>query len=164
MTGRLVQVLLLTTVYLLVLASSDWRDAVIGVLLSFMVLAVTASFRKTGDVAPRPMGIRRIVRFFPFAVAVLADVVKGSFSVSLYVLGFRSTDAAGIVRVPYLDRTPQGIVVSGLVMTLSPGTVLVDLDDEQREMIVHAIDASDPEGVISGLQEFYQRHQRQVFP
>ncbi|MGI9252635.1 MAG: Na+/H+ antiporter subunit E, partial [Thermomicrobiales bacterium] len=71
---------------------------------------------------------------------------------------------AGIVRVPYGDRTPQGVVVSGIVMTLAPGTVLVDLDDERQEMIVHAIDASNPDQIIDDLQTFYERRQRKVFP
>ncbi|MFM9105432.1 MAG: Na+/H+ antiporter subunit E, partial [Chloroflexota bacterium] len=89
---------------------------------------------------------------------------KGSVQVAACVAGLRTVGNAGVVRVPYGARTPRGVAVSGVVLTLAPGSVLVDLDDERREMIVHAIDASDPQAVIDGIQAFYERWQRRVFP
>jgi multicomponent K+:H+ antiporter subunit E/multicomponent Na+:H+ antiporter subunit E len=42
--------------------------------------------------------------------------------------------------------------------------VLVDVDWVRRDLVVHVIDASDPDGVRQRLQRFYDRYQRRVFP
>lgn len=160
----LIRVALLTAIYLLVLASHDWRDALTGAALATLLLLGTRIFRKTDRLSSTPITVGRLIAFFPFLAAVVVDIVKGSLDVAAYVAGLRPLRKPGIVRVPYGERTPQGVVVSGIVMTLAPGSVLVDLDEERREMIVHAIDASDPAAVIAGIQEFYERHQRRVFP
>jgi multisubunit Na+/H+ antiporter MnhE subunit len=48
--------------------------------------------------------------------------------------------------------------------TLSPGSVLVDIDWQRRDMLLHVIDASDPDAVRADLERFYDRYQRRVFP
>jgi len=164
MTGFLLRVAGLTSIYLLVLASRDWRDALLGAALSAAMLLVTRTFRRSGRPATGPAPAGRALWFVPFALAALADIVKGSLEVAACIAGLRTVRHAGIVRVPYGGRSPRGVAVSGVVLTLAPGSVLVDLDDERREMIVHAIDASDPQAVIDGIQGFYERWQRRVFP
>jgi multisubunit Na+/H+ antiporter MnhE subunit len=51
-----------------------------------------------------------------------------------------------------------------LVSALSPGTFLVDVDEEDRTMLVHVLDASDPDAVRAEFEAFYRRYQRRVFP
>jgi multisubunit Na+/H+ antiporter MnhE subunit len=162
--GFIVRVALLTVVYLLVLASRDWQDAVVGAALAIPVLAVTHRFRQTDRVSQRQLTIGTMIAFFPFVFAVLVDIVKGSIEVAVCISGIKPIGKPGVVRVPYGERTPLGVVVSSILLTLAPGSVLIDLDDERREMIIHAIDASDPDAVIAGIQQFYERHQRRVFP
>lgn len=164
MSAFILRVALLTAVYMLVLASHEWQDAVVGAVLATLVLAGTRAFRQTDRVSQRSFDLRTLIAFVPFTLAVLVDILKGSAQVAAYVSGIRPLVKPGIVRIPYGERTQQGVVVSGILLTLAPGSVLVDLDDERREMIVHAIDASDPAEVIAGVQEFYERHQRRVFP
>jgi multisubunit Na+/H+ antiporter MnhE subunit len=99
-----------------------------------------------------------------FAAAVAADVAAGTWDVALRVLHLRHLDRPGTVRVPIGARTDRGVAVSALATTLSPGAVLVDVDWERREMLVHVIDASDPAAVCARLERFYDRFQRRVFP
>jgi multicomponent K+:H+ antiporter subunit E/multicomponent Na+:H+ antiporter subunit E len=46
----------------------------------------------------------------------------------------------------------------------SPGEFLVDVDWIERVMLIHVLDASDPEEVRRDHQRFYVRFQRAVFP
>jgi multicomponent K+:H+ antiporter subunit E/multicomponent Na+:H+ antiporter subunit E len=68
------------------------------------------------------------------------------------------------VRVPLGRRSKASTGLSGMVLTLSPGTFLIDVDWEKREMLVHAIDASDPEGMREGYDRLYENIQRHVVP
>jgi len=162
--GLAARLLALTAIYLAVLTSLQPWDAAIGLALAGLMLFATRAFRDESRPERRPFTLRRAAAFVPFALAVAADMARGAWDVAMVVLGLRPPGEAGIVRVPLLDRSEQGVVVSAIALTLSPGSVLLDIDEERRELVIHAIDASDPERVVAGLQEFYQRHQRQVFP
>jgi len=77
-------------------------------------------------------------------------------------LGARSQARPGIVAVPVGERTPRGVAVSALCATLSPGEVLVDVDEER--VLYHVINASDPDAIRERHERFYRRYQRRVFP
>jgi multisubunit Na+/H+ antiporter MnhE subunit len=55
-------------------------------------------------------------------------------------------------------------VVSAFLAAFTPDTLLVGVDEEKRVMLIHAIDAADPDAVRESQQEFYRRYQRRVFP
>jgi multisubunit Na+/H+ antiporter MnhE subunit len=95
---------------------------------------------------------------------VLWDITTGTWEVALVTLHLRPLVKPGIVAVPIENRTPLGVAVSALATTLSPGTFLVDVDWEKRVMLIHAIDASDPDVVREALQHMYRRYQSKVFP
>jgi hypothetical protein len=44
----------------------------------------------------------------------------------------------------------------GYFITLSPGSFLVDVDWDAGEMLVHVIDASDPEAVRRDAEKYYR--------
>lgn len=154
----------LVLVYLLVLASLSPWDVVFGVLLGAVLLRVTRGFGFGGRPAPLPGLFRRLVAFLPFAVVTIRDILRGTWNVALVVLHVRPLRRPGIVAVPIAERTPLGVAVSALVTTLSPGAFLVDVDETDRVMLIHVLDASDPDAVRDEHQTFYRRYQRHVFP
>jgi multisubunit Na+/H+ antiporter MnhE subunit len=68
------------------------------------------------------------------------------------------------VAIPNADRTPSGVIISGYLNTLSPGSVLIHPDPDAETWTIHALDVSDPQAVIENAQEFYERYQRPVWP
>jgi multicomponent Na+:H+ antiporter subunit E len=70
----------------------------------------------------------------------------------------------GVVAIPIGARSPTGVAATALAVTLSPGEVFVDLDAEGEHMLVHVLDAGDPEATRRRYARFYERYQRQVFP
>ncbi len=164
MNRILLSVALLTTIYALVLASIDPWDLALGAALSAVLLWVFRSFL-FGDRPAAPSSLRRrAFAFVPFAAMVVWDIIVGTWNVALVVLHFRSLTHPGIVAIPIENRTPTGVAVSALVDTLSPGSFLVDVDWEWRVMLIHVLDATDPDAVRNKHREFYQRYQRHVFP
>lgn len=83
---------------------------------------------------------------------------------ALFVLHLRPLKSPGIVEVPITGRSASGVAVSALVTTLSPGSVLVDIDWRRRVMLFHVFDANDAHAVYLAEHDFYMRYQRQVFP
>ena len=91
-------------------------------------------------------------------------LVLGSFYPADLAPGLVLSGRSGIVALPIGGRTETGVAVSALVATLSPGEVLVDVDRARGVMLVHVMDAADPEEVRRRHEEFYRRYQQRVFP
>lgn len=154
----------LTAVYAMALASADPWDLGIGAALSVGVLLAFRRFIFPDRELPPRVALQRAVRFPVLAVASAANIVHGTVQVTRVVLGLASARNAGFVQIPKGDRTDTGVVVSGLLDTLSPGSVLVDIDAEARTWTIHALQAEDADAVREDLDDFYERFQRPVWP
>ena len=164
MSRFLIALAALTLIYLLMLASIDPWDVFLGVLLGIVLLGATRNFVFGGRFAPIPGLARRIFAFLPFAAATVWDILRGTWRVALVVLHLRPLRRPGIVAIPIGERTPLGVAVFALVTGLSPGAFLVDVDEVDRTMLIHVLDATDPDVIRDEHEAFYQRFQRHVFP
>lgn len=154
----------LTLVYALALASFDPLDLLFGAVLSAALVFVSGRFVFGDGTGDGPSLPRRIISFFPFALAVFREVVKGTWEVALVTLHLRSLEKPGIVEVPIGERTPAGVAVWAVVTGLPPGSFFVDVDSGRKVVLIHVIDASDPGAFRRQQEEFYRRYQRKVFP
>jgi multicomponent Na+:H+ antiporter subunit E len=159
----------LTFVYALVLASFHPWDLLIGAGISIMLLLSFKwiVFETDSDSEPAvitPSFLSRVAGFVPFCLAVIWDMLVGTWKVALVTLHLRPLKNPGIVVVPIGERTPTGVAVWAVATTLSPGSFFVDVDYRQEVVLIHVIDARDPEAIREQHQDFYHRYQRKVFP
>ncbi len=164
MTGKLLFVAAIAAVYLLTLASFHPWDIAAGILVGATIAIGLRRFVFVGEpLAARDLA-SRAVHLPLYALAVGWEVVRGTWQVALVVAGLQKLRQPGIVAVPIGERSPKGVAVSVLAITLSPGELYVDTDEEQGAMLIHVLDASDPDAVREHFDHFYQRFQRKVFP
>jgi multisubunit Na+/H+ antiporter MnhE subunit len=146
----------LTLIYALALASFAPQDLMVGVLLSVGFVLI---YRKTLFPESLPKGeyVLHILLFMPKFLGMLAwDIVKGTWQVTTFVIGLRELDHPGIVKIPLGNHSPPGTGIVGLFITLSPGSFLVDIDWEERVMLVHVIDASNPDTIREDAEKYYR--------
>lgn len=167
-SGRTLQVgaalLGLVLVYAVTLGSFAPLDLLSGAIAGSVVLV---TFR--GFVLPRPAGgagalAGRALRLPLFLVAIAREVIVGTWRVGRAVLSARPVATSGIVAVPMGERTKVGVAVSSFAISLTPGELVVDLDWDRRLMLVHALDAAEPDRVRAEQRHIYERYQRSVFP
>jgi multicomponent K+:H+ antiporter subunit E/multicomponent Na+:H+ antiporter subunit E len=154
----------LTVVYALALASADPWDLALGAVLSVAVVVTFRRFLFPGR-GPAPSSlVRRAVRFPALAMAEVGEILTGTVAVARAVLSPSPPTTAGFVELPLGDRSESGVAVNALLITLSPGSVVVDVDPVARTWIIHALDVSDPAAFQAGIDRFYERYQRPVWP
>lgn len=163
-------VAVLTLVYSLALASFHPWDLILGAILSSVLLSIFKWF-DTSDAddtaAQQPPGgssLGRFGAFFPFVVAVAREILSGGWRVFLVTVGLKRPQSPGIVAVPLGERSRRGVSVSAFLVAFTPGTLLVEVDEQNWQMLIHAVDAANPEFVRESQERLYQRYQKKVFP
>ena len=154
----------LTLVYALALGSFHPLDLLFGAGLSVALVFTSRRFVFGGGPDGRASLLRRVAAFLPFSLAVFREVVVGTWEVTLVTLHLRPLKRPGIVEVPIGERTPAGVAVWAVVTGLPPGSFFVDVDGERGVVLIHILDASDPEAFRRQQEDFYRRFQRGVFP
>ena len=74
-------------------------------------------------------------------------------------------DAAGARRARFsvdAGRSQRGVALWGVLTGEAPDEVTVDIDEERDVLIVHLVDASDPDAVRDRHRRTYERDQRKV--
>ena len=132
----IVHALFLMGIYLLVMTSAAPADAAAGFILG-LVLAVALRPRTAEDGPARP----------PFALLGLTalELVRGSWRTARFCL--RGGGNPGYVEIPRAGRSPRAVAWWGVLTGEAPDEVPVDIDSERDVLIVHLVDASDPEAV-----------------
>ena len=164
MTRFVVFVLFFTVVYTTTVTSFALADVLTGLLLS---VALVLLFRRTlyrTRTDPRPNLSSRLSIFIPFWIRLTGEILTSSWNVFLISLHLQPLPEAGIGIIPMGNRSDLGVVFTSLLLTLIPGSVLVDLDWDKREMLFHFIDASNPDEIRRRYQNFYDKYQRRLFP
>jgi multisubunit Na+/H+ antiporter MnhE subunit len=96
------------------------------------------------------------------AAETALEMVRGSWRVARFCLG--SAGTPGLVEVPRGGRSDAGVALWGVLTGEAPDEVPVDVDTERDVLIVHLVDASDPEGVRERHRRVHERSQGKVVP
>lgn len=70
---------------------------------------------------------------------------------------------AGFVRMRFAPMSDTGASLLGCLISLTPGTTTIDIDMAKREMLLHMLDTSDPDGAIEGIRQDFERYVVAIF-
>ncbi len=130
-------------------------DAVVGQLLFGAVvgLSVAFVFRRLYD---ERFDLERAVRSIRPAVLYVAtftrEIVVANVDVAYRVLAPGMRIEPEVILIPLRVRTPFGITTIANSITITPGTVTLDYDEENNALFVHVIDGRDPGAVVEPIR------------
>jgi multicomponent Na+:H+ antiporter subunit E len=105
----------------------------------------------------------RIVRIVHLALYFILDLMKSSLRVAWDVLTPKDLSTPRIVEVPLDVTSDLEILLVTNLISLTPGTLSLDVSDDRKTLYVHAMFADDPEQVVSDLKNGMERMVRRVF-
>lgn len=161
MTTLLLRVAALTAVYLLVLTSLHPGDVLTGIALSTLLVAAGRRIRPLGP-PPDTALLRRLASVPALVAGTLVDLARGTWETVDGCLG--RPPAPGLVTVPIAPCGPSSAAAWGIRVGLTPNTVVVEIDEDQGRLLLHVLNASDPDAVRAAQHDSYKRRQRRVFP
>ncbi len=151
-------------VYIVFSGSVSVYDLISGVIVSLGVAAITASFTIQNPV--KALDPRRWAWLIAYALHYFfIDEVKAHLDVMYRILHPKLPVRPAIVKVPYRVETDYAITAVANSITNTPGTIVVDIDTENKSYFVHWIYAEtlDPEKAREKISLVFENFAKKVF-
>lgn len=114
-----------------------------------------------------PRGEGRYFRVVPQAVVLfvyfLKELVKSCLMVARDCIARRPRLHPAIVRMPIGPKSDAEIFVLANLITLTPGTLTLDVAEDKSFLVIHSIYAEDAEALVADLQSGMEHRVREVF-
>ena len=103
-------------------------------------------------------------KMITYSFVVIWDILVANVQVAWIVLT-RPNDKLrpAWIEVPLDLKQPEALTILAGTITLTPGTVSADLSDEGHSLLVHALDAEDPDAVRDEIKDRYERRLKEIF-
>lgn len=106
---------------------------------------------------------RRFGRAILLAITFVVELIKSSVNVAIIVLAPSRQLTPAIIAYPLTVTSDAEITLLANMITLTPGTLSMDVSEDRKTLYVHSIDAPDPDAVISDIRDNFERQILRVF-
>jgi len=143
--------LVLMIIWVLLTGSTEILNFLFGFLLSFAALWIT--YPRNGD--------RKYFKIFPqligFFFFFLYELFKANIQVAFDVITVKHYMKPGIVKYPLDAKTDVEITFLANLITLTPGTLSLDISNDKKVMFIHAMYVENEEEFIQSIKNGFER-------
>lgn len=143
--------LILTLVWVALTGSFEFKNFAFGFVLTFFILWIInkeAADRKYFKVIPS------VIRFFFFFIY---ELIKANIQVAYDVITPTFYMKPGIVSVPLDAKTDLEITLLANVISLTPGTLSLDVSDDKKVLYVHSMYIHDKDEFIHSIKNGFEK-------
>jgi multicomponent K+:H+ antiporter subunit E len=148
---------LLLVLWLLLNDSLALGHILLGAVLGLLIPLFTKRFWPEMADVRRPLMALRLVGI------VLYDIVVANFIVARIVLGSADAVKPVFLRIPIDLEGNFAITVLMSVISLTPGTVSAELEEEHRYLLVHALSEDEPDSLARHIKQRYEEPIKEIF-
>ncbi|QDU83444.1 Na(+)/H(+) antiporter subunit E [Planctomycetes bacterium Pla163] len=107
--------------------------------------------------------IARIPRLVALGLYFAKELCVANLRVARAVVGNKYALRPGVVRVPLDGHTDRSVTVLANLITLTPGTLTIDVEGDRSALYVHCLDVDDPDAVRDEIKNGFERRVLGVF-
>jgi multicomponent Na+:H+ antiporter subunit E len=161
----LLRVLLLTVIWGALQGSFAPADLLLGAVLATAIVAFAEPLyagndpdETRADGTFRPL--RRTWRVLVLVVVFLKELIKSSVEVARYTLEPNLSIRSGVLAYPLDVKTDREITVLANLISLTPGTLSLEVSDDQSTLYIHSmsVGADEGRGVIDDIKTSLEKH------
>jgi multicomponent Na+:H+ antiporter subunit E len=104
--------------------------------------------------------IPSLIRYF---MKLAIEIMKASIAVAKIIIQPKINIKPGIISVPIRVKTDLGITTLANTITLTPGTLTVDVSDDRSTLYVHCIDIDDVEKIRDSIKYDFEDFVMEAF-
>lgn len=129
----------------------------LGLVAALVVPKLTQAFWPERPAFTHPLTALRLFITFGY------DILVANFAVARRVIGPLDRLRPSFIEVPLDLRDSFAATVLGSIVSLTPGTVSVDVDRERWVLLVHSLDVDDAQALVHTIKRRYETPLREIF-
>lgn len=130
----------------------------LGFVIGYLLLVLTEGRGGEGGYARRSQKLINLVLFF------LAELIRANLRVAREIVTPREHMRPGIVAIPLSTRTDAQTTLLANLITLTPGSLSIDVSADGKVLYVHAMYIGDVEEFRRMVKEGWERRVIDVLP
>src|SRR5690606_25257724 len=99
---------------------------------------------------------RRAIRVAALALLFVQELILSALRVAALVLRPRLDLRPALIAFPLTATRDVEITLLANLITLTPGTLSVDVSADRRYLMIHAIDVADREALVRSIREGFE--------
>tara|TARA_B110000037_G_C16987707_1_gene451754 strand:- start:399 stop:722 length:324 start_codon:yes stop_codon:yes gene_type:complete len=107
--------------------------------------------------------MKRLFAIIDLLAFYLLEVVTSNLAVARDVLGSQKRIQPGIVNIKVGDLTDFQAFILANMVTMTPGTLSLDIIPEKHSLTLHTLYAQNPEELQAQISNSYERRIRNAF-
>lgn len=113
----------------------------------------------------RPMALRRLKRIISLLVLFLYELVVSALKVAMIVIrpDLNKVVQPAIIAYPLTVKSEAEITLLANMITLTPGTLSIDVSADKSVLYIHALTLEDRDAAISSIANGFERKVGEVF-
>lgn len=143
--------LLLSFIWVALTGTFTLEYFIFGFMLSYAIMWIISTKRHEDQYFKR--GPKLVAFFFFF----IYELVKANMQVAYDVITPRYYMKPGIIRIPLAANTDLEITLLANLISLTPGTLSLDVSDDKKVLYVHAMYVEDKEAFIHSIKNGFER-------
>jgi len=143
--------LLLSFIWVALTGSMYYTNFVFGFLLGFFVLWIM----NRNDIDQRYF--YRVPKILSFVVYFLYLIIKANLQVAYDVMTPKYFMKPGVVRYPLNAKTEFEINLLSTMISLTPGTLILDISEDKKTMYIHVMYLEDAETFVKQTKTGLER-------
>lgn len=125
---------------------------IIGYIIGLIMIMMTRRY------FPGPLYIRRVWAAIKLSLIFLRELILSNISVLMLVIrpDLKTMQPMFFAMPTELERDWEITLLSSLI-TLTPGTIVIHVSDDQRTLYIHAIDVDDVDEAIDSIKNTFEK-------
>ncbi len=107
--------------------------------------------------------IRRIWKIFIFIIYFLFEIIKANFIVTLEILTPNFYMCPGVIAYPLDLKTDFQISIFANILTLTPGSLTIDVSADKKTIFIHSMYVKNPEKFVKTLKNGLEKRILEIF-
>lgn len=106
--------------------------------------------------------VKRIWYTLIFIVFILVELVISSVKVAIVILSPRLKLRPGVIAVPIPGDTELEIMILANLITLTPGTLTLDVSSDKKVLYIHSIHVDDPQKLKESIKHDLEKRVKRI--
>ncbi|ADE36262.1 Na+/H+ antiporter subunit E [Methanohalophilus mahii] len=107
--------------------------------------------------------LKRIPKQIHYFAILMVNIVKASIVVAKTVLQPKINIKPGIIAVPIRAKTDVGITAISNTISLTPGTLTIDVSDDRSTLYVHCLDIDNVKKIRDSIKDDLEEYVLEAF-